>query len=272
MKPIIAPVKADDKEAVTNLQAALLFLLTKSVYKTYDAPNSPTEGELKELKAKLLEEIQSGFYGDATKRLVFIFQIQQSLGDNFNGVVEEETAAKLNEVLKGLGAFDETVELYAVSGRITSVEGKPFEGLTVRAFDFDPSTPADQLGKPVTTYANANYSISFTEKDFKGSAAEKGPDVLIRVYPGDRLVGESTVRHNLKKETSIDLQIREEVLPWPDENVYLVSGKVFQNGKPLANVKVAIYNVDMREWQHLADTFTNRECNHQSRNRQNFFR
>jgi len=62
MKPIIAPVKADDKEAVTNLQAALLFLLTKSVYKTYDAPNSPTEGDLKELKAKSLEEMQSGFY------------------------------------------------------------------------------------------------------------------------------------------------------------------------------------------------------------------
>lgn len=31
------------------------------------------------------------------------------------------------------------------------------------------------------------------------------------------------------------------------------------NGQPLANLKVAIYHVDMREWQPLADTFTNRD-------------
>jgi len=39
-----------------------------------------------------------------------------------------------------------------------------------------------------------------------------------------------------------------------------VLGKVTDgNGRPLANLKVAIYDVDMREWQPLADTFTNRE-------------
>ena len=89
MNYIINPLKADDKEAVTNLQAALVFLLNKSVYKTFDAPNSPTEGELKDLKAKLQEEQQSGIYGDATKELVFIFQIQQDLGNNFKGEVDE---------------------------------------------------------------------------------------------------------------------------------------------------------------------------------------
>ncbi|MDZ4784930.1 MAG: carboxypeptidase-like regulatory domain-containing protein, partial [bacterium] len=39
-----------------------------------------------------------------------------------------------------------------------------------------------------------------------------------------------------------------------------VLGKVTDsNGRPLANLKVVIYDVDMREWQPLADTFTNRE-------------
>lgn len=39
-----------------------------------------------------------------------------------------------------------------------------------------------------------------------------------------------------------------------------VLGKVTDaNGRPLANLKVAIYDVDMREWQFLADTLTNRE-------------
>jgi len=39
-----------------------------------------------------------------------------------------------------------------------------------------------------------------------------------------------------------------------------VLGKVTDRiGRPLANLKVEIYDVDMREWQPLADTFTNRE-------------
>ena len=39
-----------------------------------------------------------------------------------------------------------------------------------------------------------------------------------------------------------------------------VLGKVTDsNGRPLANVKVEIYDVDMREWQPLSDTFTDRQ-------------
>ena len=109
MHPIIIPIKADDYEVVTNLQAALIFLLNKSIYKTYDKPNNPTEEELKRLKEKLQEEQQSGLYGDATKQLIFIFQIQQGLADNFKGEVEEKTAFKLNELLKGLGAFNDAI-------------------------------------------------------------------------------------------------------------------------------------------------------------------
>jgi len=43
-------------------------------------------------------------------------------------------------------------------------------------------------------------------------------------------------------------------------NQNIVFGKVTDtNDKPLANVKVAIFGVGMREWQWLAETFTNRE-------------
>jgi len=45
-----------------------------------------------------------------------------------------------------------------------------------------------------------------------------------------------------------------------NQNPNTVLAKVTDsNGRPLANLKVAIYDVDMREWQPLADTFTNRE-------------
>lgn len=33
----------------------------------------------------------------------------------------------------------------------------------------------------------------------------------------------------------------------------------YSDGRPLANLKVAIYDIDMREWQALAETFTNKE-------------
>jgi hypothetical protein len=134
MHYIATPIKADDKEGVTNLQAALVFLLNKSVYKTYVVPNTPTEKELNELKAKLQQEQQSGFYGDATKQLVFIFQIQESLGE-LKGEVEEKTADKLNEVLKGLGAFDEVATSFFVQGTKSSNDGKPYNGATIKAFD-----------------------------------------------------------------------------------------------------------------------------------------
>ncbi len=49
-----------------------------------------------------------------------------------------------------------------------------------------------------------------------------------------------------------------------NQNPNTVLGKVSdKNGCPLANLKVEIYDVDMRDWQPLADTFTNREGKYQ---------
>src|SRR5690606_18802948 len=44
------------------------------------------------------------------------------------------------------------------------------------------------------------------------------------------------------------------------QNPNTVLGKVTDaNGRPLVNLKVEIYDVDMREWQALAGTLTNKE-------------
>ncbi|MBK8413033.1 MAG: hypothetical protein IPL22_00130 [Bacteroidetes bacterium] len=80
---------------------------------------------------------------------------------------------------------------YFLSGQITSIQNKPLAGLIIRAFDYDPTTPEDQLGEAVVTNAEGRYSISFTNKDFTGSETEKGPDVLIRVYKDQKLLTES---------------------------------------------------------------------------------
>lgn len=99
-------------------------------------------------------------------------------------------------------------QAYSLSGRITDQQNQPIEGLIVRAFDQDPQTPENPLGQAATTDVEGNYSISFTDKDFKvGGVESGGPDVFIRVYAGDQFLGESPVKRNSKKTIKIDLKV-----------------------------------------------------------------
>ncbi len=150
---------------------------------------------------------------------------------------------------------------YFLNGQITSSQNKPLAGLIVRAFDFDPTTPEDQLGEVAVTNSEGFYTITFTGKNFTGSAAEKGPDVLIRVYQDQKLVGQSEVHHSAEQKIRIDLKLDAVSSPMKSGiKSFTVVGKVTDNtSRPLANLKVAIYDVDMREWQILDDTFTSRD-------------
>src|SRR5215213_879317 len=96
---------------------------------------------------------------------------------------------------------------HIVNGSITDQQAAPLKGLIVRAFDQDPKTPENFLGESVTD-AGGQYKISFTEKDFKlGGVESGGPDVFIRVYDGDALLGESPVTRSAKKQIRIDLAV-----------------------------------------------------------------
>jgi hypothetical protein len=62
--------------------------------------------------------------------------------------------------------------------------------MSVRTYDQDPKTPENPLGRDDVTDAEERYKISFTEKDFEVGGVERcGPDVFIRVYDGDELLG-----------------------------------------------------------------------------------
>ena len=80
--------------------------------------------------------------------------------------------------------------------------------MIVRAYDQDPKAPENHLGKDAVTDAEGRYESSFTENDFKvGGVESGGPDVFIRVYDGDELPGESTVKRDVEKRISIDLRV-----------------------------------------------------------------
>jgi hypothetical protein len=97
---------------------------------------------------------------------------------------------------------------YILTGRLTNGHSKPLEGLIVRAYDRDPKTPENPLGKGAVTDAEGSYKISFTDTDFTVNGLESGgPNAFIRVYDGDELLGESLVKRHSKKRISINFRL-----------------------------------------------------------------
>jgi hypothetical protein len=68
---------------------------------------------------------------------------------------------------------------YIITGRITNRQGELLEDLVVCAYDQNPKTPENPLGKDAITDAEGRYKIGFTEKDFKvGGMASTGRENL----------------------------------------------------------------------------------------------
>jgi hypothetical protein len=152
-----------------------------------------------------------------------------------------------------------STENYVVSGLITEQRGAPLQGLTVRAFDEVPKTPENLLGE-VTTDANGRYEITFTEKDFKVSGAERvGPDVFIQVFDGRRILGESPIERHAKEQITIDLAVDLAVEDpnRPNQSVsgadreeepnFVVTGNVFnRRGGSVKRQRLIALDVDLR--------------------------
>ena len=206
MKPVIAPINTGDQgDVVANLQSALLFLIDHSIFQVLDAPNYPTIEELKELIQALRNENERLFFGEATTKLIQIFQIQQGLGDNLRGVAEEKTAALLNKFLSSLGAFDNAENSYWVKGIILKANRMSFEGLTVRAFDKDLRIE-EMLGEAVTD-EKGYYEIGYTVQK-SGESESNSADIFVSVFdPAGKLLSTSDIFFNAPAEQTINLTI-----------------------------------------------------------------
>jgi hypothetical protein len=213
MRAIQAPVEAGQSGAeVANLQDGLRLLLERQVIRALDPPNSPTAEELADLTARLGQERAESSYGDATKRLVQIVQLQQGLGDNLMGAVEKTTAIALNRLLKELGALDgPRGDGFVVKGQVTLASGAPAAGLVVRARDRDLRT-FQSLGQPATTDADGRYEIPYGSDEF-ARAEDGSADLIIRVFPpdgggdADQPLAESVTVFNAPPVAEIDLQL-----------------------------------------------------------------
>ncbi len=160
---------------------------------------------------------------------------------------------------------------YTLNGRITDWQGEPLEGLTVRAYDKDPLSADDFLGEAVTD-EDGRYVILFTEEQFRPSVLELGgPDVYIRVFDGDRLLGESPATSCAENQVTIDLQVERDsqverdpqvrrAAAKPDERSRRVSGVVRNaRGDLLPSVLVVAFDLDLRSEQELGRDITDEQ-------------
>src|SRR5437870_3262178 len=139
-----------------------------------------------------------------------------------------------------------SIDTNMVAGIIIDQQRAPLRGLTVRAFNQGPKTPDTPLGKPAVTNASGQYEIGFTEKEFQTG----GPNVFIRVFDGDRLLGESPAKRKAKKRTSIDMTVEYTVKGDPNVPKMRVFGVVRDaDGDLLSRLTVQAFDRDLRSEQ-----------------------
>jgi hypothetical protein len=157
MQAIAPTIKPDDSgPQVRNLYEALRFLIERGVFASLDP------SKLAVLSDQLRSEQPSGSFQGAAVALVQQFQRQEGLIDD--GIVEAETAAKLNALLKEYGSLQDA-DAYVVEGRVVDERERPLAGIEVSLFDEDVTGP-QRLGEPKKTGPEGRYRFTFSKDDY----------------------------------------------------------------------------------------------------------
>jgi peptidoglycan hydrolase-like protein with peptidoglycan-binding domain len=172
--------------AVADLQDALQLLLDRSVLLRDD------EAARRDISATLRTERAGQTYGDATRKLVSVFQAAHRLRPN--GVVDEATAAALNAELRELGVLDETPPplpptppdeeeplpefQHLVRGVVRYEKGLPIPGVKVEAFDIH-LRRKDHLGDFITD-ADGLFEIFYSVEKMQ-SRGQRTASLLLQV-------------------------------------------------------------------------------------------
>ncbi|HEY6409501.1 MAG TPA: carboxypeptidase-like regulatory domain-containing protein [Ktedonobacteraceae bacterium] len=157
MNKITFPLKPGMQgPAVADLQDALQLCLERGPILAND------EGTRRELSAALKRERVEQIYGDATGKLVSIFQTERN--QQPSGEVDEPTAIALNALLMEWGLLDQPTEpptprSFVVSGQVRREDGLLLQGVRVRAVH-EAAAGSLRLGED-TTDAEGRYTIRY---------------------------------------------------------------------------------------------------------------
>ena len=212
MQSIIATINPEETgPQVANLQDGLLALLAPNKFWQDNAPIRLTPEELEQLSVDIRRERAKSTFGEATYKLVFTFQVQQVLNDNLLAVVEDTTAAKLNELLRSIGALDEEISLI-VRGTVTTADDQPISGASVIVFDRD-LRKLQQLGKAETN-DRGEYIFRYGLAKFASGDVPSAPTpkLIVRAFMGDQQIGDDVSRPHPTRDEVVDFKSSAPVL------------------------------------------------------------
>lgn len=132
---------------------------------------------------------------------------------------------------------------YKVCGTITTVNGQPIAGLTVRAADKD-INGENSLGKPCRTDEYGYYEIKYADEEFRMTDQEKGgADIIVRVYKDNIMIMETPTKNNAALEEEINITIPSELVT---SNLVLTGLVTGTDGKPATRQKLVVYAAGLR--------------------------
>jgi hypothetical protein len=138
------------------------------------------------------QETEKGYFGEETRRAVFMFQ--QARGLLTTGIVDDVTARAINDA-------------FLVQGTVRRENQRPLPQAMVRAFDKD--LRHEQLLGETTTDPQGFYKILYSRDQFR-RAEKKTADLVVRVFhpnaPDTRL-GEAGPVFNVQTVQTVDLTV-----------------------------------------------------------------
>lgn len=233
MKPIVAPIRPDDRGAeVANLQAGLIALVRREVIRV-------EPGRLEDLLRALDEEQRAQVYGGGTRDAVDAFQRQRLHREG--GKVDEETAAAVNDALTQLGAFDapREVQRRVVAGRVTQEDQSPFKGAV--ALFHESNQGSIRLGE-TTTDADGRYTLRY--ETLPGS--DSGNASVAALDEAGRTLKSSDIGAG-------PLQVVDLVVPnvQPTADARRVEGRIaFDHGVPAQGLTLRLYRLGFGAVRH----------------------
>jgi len=105
-------------------------------------------------------------------------QFQQEHGLEINGIVDEETARRVNAEVDAL-----TAPPFIVKGQVHQADGNPADGVLISAFDVDLCN--QQLLGQTQTDRKGFYQIHYSAEQFSKQEKAKA-DLIVKVFSTDR--------------------------------------------------------------------------------------
>jgi peptidoglycan hydrolase-like protein with peptidoglycan-binding domain len=137
------------------------------------------QSELRQLKLKTQIVDQEGFFGSTT--FLAVQEFQRLNGLQVTGIVDERTAAAINEAVDGVG-----VARFVVRGELTGANGEPSPGVVVRLLRKG-LRKDDPLGQ-ATTSPTGSYSIEYLPTENPLSILVQATDTTGKVLAASNVI------------------------------------------------------------------------------------